>query len=140
MRPAAAASGGDSSTLPPDSDSLGKNQNTGTPPPPPGGPDDKEKKTEVNKTDKTSSKYENITKGRSVQNRGTDVSREEFEQNLRDAGWNESKSADGKTTIFEKDGARYAVRDNAKSTGGSAADYYKPGSSSIDVKIRLGGQ
>jgi hypothetical protein len=96
---------------------------------PPGGPDD----------DGPNSKYDRTTKGRSVENRHTNVARQEFEQNLRENGWRESKSADGKVTIFEKDGAKYVLRDNAKSTGGPSADFYKSGSKSVDVKIRLGG-
>jgi RHS repeat-associated protein len=89
--------------------------------------------------DGPNSKYDRATKGRSVENRSTDVGQSEFKQNLRDNGWKESTSKDGQTTIFEKDGARYVVRDNAKSTGGPTADYYQSGSSSINVKIRLGG-
>jgi hypothetical protein len=46
-------------------------------------------------------------------------------------------SKDGKAIILEKDGAKYILRDGAKSTGSPTADYYKPGSSSIDLKIRL---
>jgi hypothetical protein len=85
-------------------------------------------------------KYDRTTKERSVENRRTDVGRTAFEKNLRDGGWNESKSADGKVTMFEKDGARYVLRANAKSTGGPSADFYNSGSSSANLKIRLGGQ
>ena len=90
--------------------------------------------------DGPNSKYDRTTKERSVENRKTNVGRAEFEKNLRDGGWKESKSADGKVTIFEKDGARYVLRDNAKSTGGPTADFYNSGSSSVNLKIRLGGQ
>lgn len=46
-------------------------------------------------------------------------------------------SKDGKAVNYQKDGAKYTVRDNAKSTGRPTADYYKAGSKTIDLKIRL---
>jgi hypothetical protein len=90
--------------------------------------------------DEPNSKYERATKERSVGNRNTDVGRTEFEKNLRTGDWKESRSADGKVTIIEKDGARYVLRDNAKSTGRPSADFYDSGSSSVNLEIRLGGQ
>jgi hypothetical protein len=57
---------------------------------------------------------------------------------LLDAGWKKSTSKDGKVVNYEKDGHRYSVREQSKSSGGPTADYYKPGSKEIDVKIRLG--
>jgi len=89
--------------------------------------------------DGPNSEYVRKTKGRSVENRSTNVGKNEFKRNLRESGWKESVSKDGQSTIFEKDGARYVVRENARSTGGPTADFYKANSSSIDVKIRLGG-
>ena len=59
-------------------------------------------------------------------------------KNLIDSGFVRSISRDGKVVVLEKDGARYIIRDAAKSTGGSTADFYRAGSGSIDVKIRLG--
>jgi RHS repeat-associated protein len=85
------------------------------------------------------SKYEDITSPTSrYHNRGTDVTRQEFEKNLVEEGWTKSVSKDGKVVIYEKEGARYVIREDAKSTGGPTADYYKPGSNKIDTKIRLG--
>jgi RHS repeat-associated protein len=82
--------------------------------------------------------YRDLTRpGSRFPNRGVDLTRSEFEQNLGAAGWSSRTSADGKVTIFEKNGARYVVRDNATSTGGPTADYYRPGSSDISLKIRL---
>jgi len=46
-------------------------------------------------------------------------------------------SKDGKAIILQKDGSKYILRDGAKSTGGATADFYKPGSSAADLKIRL---
>ena len=84
------------------------------------------------------SKYLDRTKpGSRFPNRGTDVTRAELEKNLSESGWSKSVSKDGKVTNFEKDGARYSVREGAKSTGGPTADYYKKGSQSPDLKIRL---
>ncbi len=68
----------------------------------------------------------------------TDITRDEFEKNLLKDGWAKSVSKDGKVVIHEKNGARYVIRDNAKSTGGPTADYYKAGSEVINSKIRLG--
>jgi RHS repeat-associated protein len=88
---------------------------------------------------RTASLYTDVTRASSrVANRATDVSKAAFEKNLVDSGWLRSVSKDGKAIILEKDGARYILRDGAKSTGGATADFYKAGSQSIDVKIRLG--
>ncbi|MCB1207684.1 MAG: hypothetical protein KDK97_00090 [Verrucomicrobiales bacterium] len=82
--------------------------------------------------------YDDVTRaGSRYANRATDVSKAIFEKNLIDSGWARSVSKDGKTIILQKDGAKYVLRDGAKSTGGPTVDYYKPGSQGIDVKIRL---
>lgn len=81
--------------------------------------------------------YKDVTKPRSKPNVETDVTREEFEKELKDDKWEEVPSKDGKAISYKKDGAEYVVRDNAKSTGGPTADYYKPNSDNIDLKIRL---
>jgi len=84
------------------------------------------------------SKYEDKTlQGSRVANRATDVKKGDFENNLVDNGWAKSVSKDGKVSIFEKDGAKYVLRNDAKSTGGPTADFYKAGSKEIDVKIRI---
>ena len=84
------------------------------------------------------SKYDDITvAGSRYANCATDVTKGQFEKNLLDSGFARSLSKDGKAIIFEKDGARHILRDGAKSTGGSTADFYKPGSQSIGLKIRL---
>ena len=85
------------------------------------------------------SKYEEATvAGSRYANRTTDVSKTDFEKNLLGSGWSKSVSKDGTVSILEKDGAKYILRDGAKSTGGPTADYYKAGSKGIDLKIRLG--
>jgi len=83
------------------------------------------------------SKYVDITAGRSVANRATDVPRADFEKNLLESGWTRSVSKDGKATVFEKDGAAYTVRDSSKE-GSKTAEYFKEGSQRADLKIRLG--
>jgi RHS repeat-associated protein len=76
-----------------------------------------------------SSLYVDVTRtGSRYANRATDVSKADFEKNLFDSGWARSVSKDGKTIILQKDGAKYVLRDGAKSTGGPTADYYKAGS------------
>ncbi|WP_016751890.1 hypothetical protein [Leptospira kirschneri] len=73
-----------------------------------------------------------------VPNRGTDVSKSEFETNLRKNGWNEKLSDDGTANIFTKDNKKYTTRDNAKSTQGPTAEYFKdPSSKTANIKIRL---
>ena len=87
----------------------------------------------------TRSRYDDVTTaGSRYPNRATDVSKANFEKNLVDTGWARSVSKDGKTVILQKDGARYVIRDGAKSTGGPTADYHLSGSQGIDLKIRLG--
>lgn len=86
------------------------------------------------------SKYENTTRpGSKETNRSTNVSREEFERNLRDQGWKERRlESYNNIKEFSKNGARYVVRDNATSTGDPTADFYMAGSRSKELKIRLG--
>jgi len=72
-------------------------------------------------------------------NRATSISRAQFEKNLLAARWIRTVGAQGKVIEYAKDGARYMVRDGAKSTGGPTTDFYKSGSESIDLKIRLRG-
>jgi len=87
---------------------------------------------------RAASLYDDITRvGSRYPNRATDVTKASFERNLVDSGWTKSVSQDGKVTILQKDGAKYVLRDGAKSTGGPTADFYKAGSQGIDVKIRL---
>ncbi|WP_236546406.1 MULTISPECIES: hypothetical protein [Anoxybacillus] len=84
------------------------------------------------------SKYVDVTKsGSRYSNRETDVSKAQFEKKLLRDGWRKSISKDGKTIILTKDGAKYVLRDGAKSTGGSTADFYPKGSKRMTLKIRL---
>jgi hypothetical protein len=83
--------------------------------------------------------YDDVTRaGSRYVNRATDVTKSQFEKNLIDSGFTRAISKDGKAIILQKDGAKYILRDAAKSTGGATADFYKAGSKSIDLKIRLG--
>lgn len=86
-----------------------------------------------------SSKYEDITEGVSVANVETDVTRAEFEANLRNDGWIQSQTKDGKMDIFTKEGNRYGVRSESNQ-GQPTADYFPLGAKKATVKIRLGGQ
>jgi len=90
------------------------------------------------KAARNASRYEDVTRaGSRFANRATDVTKSQFERNLLDSGFTRSVSRDGKAIILENDGARYILRDGAKSTGGPTADFYRAGSSSPDLKIRL---
>lgn len=85
-----------------------------------------------------SSKYEDVTKsGSRYANRSIDVTKSDFEKVLLKDGWQKSASKDGKTIILTKDGAKYVLRDAAKSTGGPTADFYPDGSKKFILKIRL---
>nr|WP_258536494.1 RHS repeat-associated core domain-containing protein [Leptospira noguchii] len=87
----------------------------------------------------TQSSYKDVTEKRSrVPNKETNVSKSEFESNLRKNGWNEKLSDDGTANIFTKDNKKYTTRDNAKSTQGPTAEYFKdPSSKTANIKIRL---
>ena len=67
------------------------------------------------------------------------LTRQEFESKLAQSGWAKAPSPDGKIMNYIKDGARYSVRDNAKSTGGPTADFFHPSGNGkrIDMKLRL---
>ncbi|MFL9907579.1 hypothetical protein [Paraburkholderia sp. RL17-337-BIB-A] len=82
------------------------------------------------------SKYENITEGNSITNIETDVTKAEFEANLRNDGWTQTLSKDGKADIFTKDGVRYSVRDESNA-GRPTADFTPAGASRPTLKIRL---
>jgi RHS repeat-associated protein len=83
--------------------------------------------------------YDDVTRaGSRYFNRATDVTKSQLEKNLIDSGFTRAISKNGKAIILLKDGAKYILRDAAKSTGGATADFYKAGSKSIDLKIRLG--
>ncbi len=84
-----------------------------------------------------SSRYEDITRGGSITNRTTDVTHADFSKNLADGGWVRSVSRDQKATIFEKDGARYVLRNSGE--GVPTADFNRSGSTRPDLKIRLEG-
>jgi hypothetical protein len=81
--------------------------------------------------------YEDTTTGNSVPNRTTDVTRSDFEQNLRDSGYNESVSKDGKVSNFDNGTQRYSVRDYSNS-GPPTAEFFPNGSGKATLKIRLG--
>jgi RHS repeat-associated protein len=82
------------------------------------------------------SRYIDKTEGSSVANRATNVSREEFEKSLAESGWERSVSQNGKVSIFQKDGAKYTVRDFSKE-GSKTAEYFRSGSDEASLKIRL---
>nr|MDT0661119.1 RHS repeat-associated core domain-containing protein [Micromonospora sp. DSM 115978] len=86
------------------------------------------------------SKYEDITDPKSrFANRLTDVGHEEFADNLVARGWTRSTSKDGQTLIFQKDGAKYVLREKAKTYGGWTAEFTRAGDKKVTLKIRLGG-
>ncbi|WP_207655526.1 RHS repeat-associated core domain-containing protein, partial [Desulfocucumis palustris] len=61
------------------------------------------------------SEYKDITApGSRYINESTNVSKNEFGENLTRSGWKKSVGKDGKTTIYEKDGAKYVLRDSSK--------------------------
>lgn len=105
-------------------------QSATAPPTPPEDPNQRETSQE-----RTVSKTEDVTKGRSILNRQTDVTKGEFVQNLEKSGFTRSVSKDGTVTNLEKGGLRYSIRDTSKSTGGPSVDVFKNGE--MVMKYRL---
>ena len=83
------------------------------------------------------SRYDDTTIGRSIPNRATDVSREEFAENLEANGFTKTTSKSGKVTNFEKDGVKYSLRDTSKSTGGPSADVFKDGEPLLKIRLEV---
>jgi len=77
--------------------------------------------------------------GTGMPNYKVDLSRSEFESLLTEQGWTKEPTEDWKAMIYRKDGAKYVVRDDAKSTKGPTADFYHPSGTGkkIDMKLRL---
>ncbi|MGZ5446315.1 MAG: RHS repeat-associated core domain-containing protein, partial [Thermoanaerobaculia bacterium] len=82
-----------------------------------------------------SSRFDDVTKGGSVVNRSTDVTRADFGKNLEAQGFTKSVSKDGKATVYQKDATTYSIYDKAKSTGGPSVLVRKDGE--LIEKIRL---
>ena len=80
------------------------------------------------------SKYEDITTGKSITNRATDLTAADFSRALETAGFEKSASKDGKVEIFTKNGLTYVIRDFSKS-GPPTADVLKDGK--LVLKLRL---
>ena len=94
-----------------------------------------DKSSEMNGKQST---YKDTTGPRSrYPNTAINVSKAEFEENLLKDKWSKSLSTDGETAIYKKGGAKYVIREEARSTGGTTTDYYKPGNLTITSKIRF---
>lgn len=85
---------------------------------------------------RTTSEWTDATEGFSVRNVETDVTKAEFEANLRNEGWMQTLSKDGKTDIFTKGDLKYTVREHSNA-GGATAEYFPPGAKQGTLKIRL---
>lgn len=86
-----------------------------------------------------SSDYKDITTGKSIRNVQTDVTPEQFGNNLTAEGWKETTSTSGRgATIYMNDGAKYVVYPESDSTGGPTAEFTPRGASGSTLKIRLG--
>lgn len=84
---------------------------------------------------RTASKFEDVTQGRSVTNRLTDVTPTQFSRNLEAGGFTKTMSKDGKVTILTKDNVRYTIRSQSDSTGGPTAEVLIDGK--VVQKIRF---
>jgi hypothetical protein len=82
----------------------------------------------------TSNVYQEVTKGGSIRNVQTDVTRSEFIKNLTDSGYKMTKS--GEITILDNGASRYVIYDVSKSIGGPSAAFSKGGEGQ-SLKIRL---
>lgn len=86
-----------------------------------------------------SSAYKDITTGNSIRNVATDVTPQQFGDNLTAEGWKVTTSTSGRgATIYTKDGATYSVYGQSTSTGGPTAQFIPRGATSPTLKIRLG--
>ena len=83
------------------------------------------------------SSYKDITIGKSIPNRATNVTKNKFVRNLVNAGWKKSISKDGQAIILTKNGQRYSLRKKANSYDGWTANY-SPNGKKDTLKIRLG--
>ena len=85
-----------------------------------------------------SSAYKDITTGNSIRNVATDVTPQQFGDNLTAEGWKVTTSTSGRgATIYTKDGATYSVYGQSTSTGGPTAQFIPRGATSPTLKIRL---
>jgi hypothetical protein len=66
------------------------------------------------------------------------VGKAEFEANLRDNGYAQALSKDGKADILTKEDRRFTARD--ESNAGYVTAEYFPGTQSASIKIRLVGK
>ncbi len=87
-------------------------------------------------TEGKSSDYENTTKGRSINNRETNVNKKEFGENLENAGYKKAQSQDKKVTNYTKDKKKYTIRDNAKSTKGPTADVFQDNVPKTKIRLK----
>ncbi|HEU4713078.1 MAG TPA: RHS repeat-associated core domain-containing protein [Pyrinomonadaceae bacterium] len=78
--------------------------------------------------------YQEITKGGSIRNVQTDVTKSEFIKNLQDGGY--KMTQEGNATILDNGANKYVIYDVAKSTGGPSAAYSRAGEGQ-SLKIRL---
>jgi hypothetical protein len=92
------------------------------------------KSDEVAEIGAKASRYDDVTRAGSVENRATNVSRADFGKNLEAQGFTRSVSKDGKVTIYQKDGVKYTIRDTSQSRG-PTAEVFKDGK--LIKKIRL---
>lgn len=82
--------------------------------------------------------YIDLTRGGSIRNVGTDATHSELTNMLTGNGWTSRVSKDGAVQIFEKNGAKYVLRNNAGSYSGWTADFTPAGSTDVTLKLRLG--
>lgn len=87
-----------------------------------------------------SSQYEDITSAsrgkEAVKNKQTDISKEEFGQNLEKAGFDKAEKGGGKAVEYKKGDQSYMIRNNKN--GQPTADFRQsPESKQADIKIRL---
>ncbi len=88
-------------------------------------------------TDGPKSGYVDTKEGRSIPNRTTDVTKDDFEAGLKEAGYTGQPSKDGKTTQFEKPASSttYGTRDTSK-TGGPTADVKVDGETKVKIRLK----
>ncbi|WP_084125978.1 RHS repeat-associated core domain-containing protein [Demequina sp. NBRC 110054] len=83
--------------------------------------------------------YVDMTLGRSIRNVGTNATYTEVAETLSRTGWSSWSAKNGTVQIFEKDGAKFVLREpNSSGYPGWTLDYTPQGAAEKVIEIRLG--
>lgn len=86
--------------------------------------------------DGATSGYEDVTRPGSVKNIETDVTPQQFKDNLDAAGYTKSVSQDGTVTNYSKGDMKYSVYEKSSSTGGPSVQVFKNGETIEKIRLK----